>query len=64
MPMAERIKFAELTSKMYNDEPDDTYDYQEALQRAEKDYSSSDDDEGYDKVGDMQYNNNRNLKVF
>lgn len=41
---------AEITAKLYNDEPDDTYDYQEALQRPEKDYNSSDEDEEDDYV--------------
>ncbi|CAK56737.1 unnamed protein product (macronuclear) [Paramecium tetraurelia] len=49
-PLKDRIEMAEITAKLYNDEPDDTYDYQEALQRPEKEYKSSDEDEYDDYV--------------
>ncbi|CAD8174881.1 unnamed protein product [Paramecium pentaurelia] len=49
-PLKDRIEMAEITAKLYNDEPDDTYDYQEALQRPEKEYISSDNDEVDDFV--------------
>ncbi|CAD8084577.1 unnamed protein product [Paramecium sonneborni] len=49
-PLKDRIEMAEITAKLYNDEPDDTYDYQEALQRPEKEYTSSDEDEFDDYV--------------
>jgi activating signal cointegrator complex subunit 2 len=26
-PLKDRIEMAEITAKLYNDEPDDTYDY-------------------------------------
>ncbi|CAK80874.1 unnamed protein product (macronuclear) [Paramecium tetraurelia] len=55
-PLKDRIEMAEITAKLYNDEPDDTYDYQEALQRPEKEYTSSDNDELDDYVPNDHFN--------